>query len=202
MCKNKTYLRTANSKPQKNSRMNLKTILFTALFFSFIAPVMAQQDKEPLIDPLDNKKCQIISNNKAFLIQEDSVYSFRILDITSLQSGYIFLAETTVDGYLVCVHIVTPKQSPKKKSIQTKIEIGDTIKTALRRYFPIPACVGIENVRVVDVMLANKTVPINENGDYKYLFTSFYIEGVSLLKEEDFMSKIRKIEIENNDLLK
>ncbi|MDR2980224.1 MAG: hypothetical protein LBV02_07285 [Bacteroidales bacterium] len=135
----------------------------------------------------------------SFLLQEDSCYDFKITGIKSLPEGYIMQARTCVDSLNVRAYLVTPKGYPIK-SVQKRIKRGKNYRLHLRRYFLLPARVGIEAGSTVDVMLGNKVISINENGEYTYLFTSLDMEGLYQIKSRDVAVKKQKFQKEEANL--
>ena len=158
--------------------------------------------KDPLLDAIWGEKYSppIKNNNLSFLLQEDSCYVFRIYHIISLPSGYLIQAHTMVDSFNVWAYIVTPKTHPSSNLIQKKIKKGGSYKLHLRKYFLLPAWVGIESGRTVDVMLGNKTLSINENGYYSYLFSSLDLEGLYQIKSQEVAFRERKFQKEEINL--
>jgi len=179
-----------------------KIILYIGIIFiSSIVNISAQTHIDSLPeDPLDNIDGRLSSpvrnNNLSFLLQEDSCYDFRVANIISLSNGYIILARTKVESFNIWAYIVTSKKHPDIKIIQKKIKKGKNYKLHLRRYFLLPAWVGIERGYTVDIMLGNKTMSINQNGDYSYLFTSFDIEGLYQIKSREVVIRKQKFEEE------
>ncbi len=153
--------------------------------------------KEPL-DSIWKYNSPVENNDLSFLLQEDSCYNFRIDDIVSLPGGYIILAYTKIDNFNIWAYIVSSKKCSDIKSIHKKIKKGENYRLHLRRYFLLPAWVGIESGKTVDVMLGNKTISINENGYYSYLFTSFDIEGLYQIKSQEVTVRKQKFQEEVN----
>lgn len=154
-------------------------------------------------DPLDSiwdYRASIINTDLSFLIEEDSCYDFCVMKIYSLPSGYIILTKSQINNYNVWAYIVTPKKCPDIKYIQKRIKRGENYKLHLRRYFLLPAQAGIEYGITVDVMLGKKTIGINENGYYSYLFTSFDIEGLYQIKSKEILRRKLKFKEEESKI--
>lgn len=150
-------------------------------------------------DPLDSiweRSAPVRNSDLSFLIEEDSCYDFCIREIFSLPSGYIILVKSQINNYNVWAYIVTPKICPDIKYIQKRIKRRENYKLHLRRYFLLPARAGIEYGKTVDVMLGKKTISINENGYYSYLFTSFDIEGLNQIKSKEILRRKLKFKQE------
>lgn len=176
----------------------IKRLVFI-VFICALGSLSAQNNMNSLPkDPLEGTF--IRNKNLSFLLHEDSCYNFYISDIIPLPDGYIILASTEVDGYCVYPYIVTPKKNPDIKIRQKKIKKGNCYKLRLRKYFLLPASVGIESGRIIDVMMGNRTMSVNENGFYSYLFTSFDIEGLYQIKDQEVAIRKRKFQEEELNL--
>lgn len=185
----------------------MKNVFLLGVVICFsLSEIFSQSYKDTIpIDPIIKKiwgdqRPLVKNNTNDFLILEDSCYDFHVHRIISLPAGHLIIASTYINNHNVKAHIVTSKKRFLSKANKKKVAKGKTYKLRLRRYHLIPAWVGIESGSTVDVMLGEKTISINQNGWFSYLFTSFCLDGLYQDSEEKANLKIQKYLDEENNI--
>lgn len=114
------------------------------------------------------------ADSASFMIKENHNYLFTIDNIYRIRNGYIIEAETKIDSIVVLCYIVSPKINSNHSA---PMQIKQTYELQLNRYFFTPSQVSTESVDVSDILLGNRTLSINKDGYYCYLFSCRNIIG-------------------------
>ncbi len=108
----------------------------------------------------------------SFLIKEDTVYCFEIIDVFKRKEGRIIKSCTSIDSLFVYAYILVPNEKWGKFHMKK----GDKCKMSVRRYFFMPEMFAYykyfigEHYAVSDVVTGNTTWSFSENGMFSYLF--------------------------------
>jgi len=126
-------------------------------------------------DPLEPEKPLIWNNSIDFLINDSLYYDVKIRNIHSLKNGYLINANTNTDDYSGYITIFTAKE--KERNCQ-KIEVGNTYKMQLMRYYEIPTIKSNEAILIYDVMLGKNTMNILSTVCYNYFLVTHNLKGL------------------------
>ena len=110
--------------------------------------------------------------NLSFLINEDTLYCFEIIDVFKRKEGRIIKSCTIIDSLFVHAYILVPNE----KWGDFHMKRGEKYKMSVRRYFFMPEMSAYykyfigEYYAVSDVVTGNITWPFSRNGVFSYLF--------------------------------
>lgn len=184
------------------SVINKPNIIIIILIQLLCHSVKAQEFISSDIDPwskgtvADYMKHQ--SYYKAFMIKEDSSYSVTVESIITFKEGYLIKGTTLCNGEQVEIIIVSPKLQIFNADYKQKIKKGDVVSLRLHRYFFVPACITCDDVFPIDVMLGGKTIGINQDGRFSYLFATNDLVGLYLKIETVKDNQIRLIKMDKD----
>lgn len=136
------------------------------------------------IDPLapPSKYTQVLIRDYAFIIDEDSTYSFTVDFIRRIKNAYYIGAHTTVLDSTIYVKIIEPLiNKPNKKGI---IRVGNSYKMRLIRYFPYPLSHAIDYYINYNFLFGSKIVSLQSTDCLTYIFSTDDLEGLHYINKK------------------
>lgn len=135
------------------------------------------------VDPLAPRKPLLIINDYAFIINEDSTYSFKIYKtIKRIKNAYYIRAYTKVMDSTIRVDIVEPRTNIKEGE---RIRSGNTYTMQLKRYYPyyLVNHDSHYNLQYIYNFLFGKKVVLFQPFCCTYVFTTDNLEGLRYVSD-------------------
>ena len=144
------------------------------------------------IDPLGPQDPVVITQDYAFIINEDSTYLFRIYrPIRRIKNAYYIKADTKVMDSTISVKIIVPKTNTTRGE---KVRSGNTYTLQLKRYYPYYLRHGLHHHDNYNFLFGKKLVTFQAIA-CSYVFTTDNLEGLRYVsdtnkKQNEYISTI------------
>ena len=161
----------------------MRFIIFFFCYFMLTIRLLAQADssKASAVFPTDPLDCssrykQIFIKDYAFIIDEDSNYSFTVDFIRRIKNAYYIGAHTTVLDSTIFVKILEPRiAKPNRKGI---IQVGNSYEMCLMRYYPYPLSHTIDYYINYNFLFGKRLVSMQSTDCLSYIFFTNNLEGL------------------------
>ena len=132
------------------------------------------------VDPLGPQDPVVITQDYAFIINEDSTYLFRIYrPIRRIKNAYYIKADTKVMDSTISVKIIVPKTNTARGE---KICSGKTYTMQLMRYYPYYLRHGLHHHYNYNFLFGKKLVTFQAITG-SYVFTTDNLEGLRYVSD-------------------
>lgn len=161
--------------------------LFSVLLFLPVIGAFSQGSTENTYqvfpqDPFAPKNPMVIINDYAFMVNEDSTYTFTIDFIGKIKNAYFIAAHTKILDSTIYVKIIKSKESIGKQG--EKIKTGNNYDMRLIRYYPYPLTHELDYYYNYNFLFGKKIIGLQATFCMTYIFTTHDLDGLRYVVEK------------------
>ena len=171
-----------------SNRMPVMKNLSFVLFFLPVISAFSQGNIENANsffpqDTFAQQNPMVIINDYAFMINEDSTYTFTIDFIGKIKNAYFIAAHTKIFDSTIYVKIIKSKECIGKQG--EKIKVGDNYDMRLIRYYPYPLKHELDYYYNYNFLFGKKIIGLQATFCMTYIFTTHDLDGLRYVVEKN-----------------